>query len=245
MSPRLQVLGDAESLALAGLPPEGVGLPAGAPDVVVSLGSREPSDPGVVSVEWSDRPARGDDGIRLIAPGGEGLWQTCPWPVADAVFDLPSSDSGEALIAGGRQEEQEDLVRLLADLGVTARTAKRLTLEDLRVATVVILPAGPHEPLPGRAFAAPAARRVLVTGRCRPAFGLRAGIDYLPAAPADEAARVAAAVLRFPRAFEGLRAWGRLAAERHRASRAYRRVLVDIALEEGWSPALSGDRGVP
>ena len=216
--------------------------------LVFSLGAAQPR---VADIVWLAGAAEPSDAIdansapeRLIAQAGDGLWRVAPWPVADALFDLepPGAEAG-VLVAGGEKQRREDLRMTLAAGGVPVVARERLVLADLRAAAVVILPSAPEAPLPARAVAVLAAGRLLVTARCRPAFGFQPGIDHLAMATNGEAARLAGAALRFPRAFSSLRAFGRLAAAPHRASLVYRRLLADIALEE--SAAATAPRRSP
>jgi len=194
-------------------------------DVVWLDGSAEASESSAASASPQ---------ARVIAQAGDGLWRRAPWPAADALFDLGPPDAGAGvLVAGGDEQRRDDLRATLTRGGVPVIARERLTIADLRATAVVILPSAPEAPLPARAIAVLAAGRLLVTARCRPAFGLQSGIDHLAAATNGEAARMAGAALRFPRAFSSLRAFARLAAAPHRASLVYRRLLADVALEEG------------
>jgi len=76
-----------------------------------------------------------------------------------------------------------------------------------------------------------AARRLLLTGRLDTGFGLLAGIDHLEASSAEEAAHLARSALAHREAFRSVAELGRLAAERHRASLAYTRLVSDLELE--------------
>ena len=225
MSSPVAVWGAADDLALAGLrdAPEPGAL-------VVTLGADGP--PGA-DVRWLEHRAPGDGVERVIAPAGEGAWRRAPWPVADSVFDLPEPSVGDGvLVVADPGLQRTDVTQKLTELSVPHVEADRLTIEELRGAAVVLYPAGNGEPLPARAMAVLAAGRILITAQCEPAFGLLAGIEYLPVTPTPEAARVASAVLAHWRAFSPLRSWGRFAAERHRASEVYPRLALDIRLEE-------------
>ena len=261
MTERLVIVADEADSALAGLsgrfdwndvsssPPD----PAAHEALVVGLGAGHSSGTGIIWLDGSSEAAgngaasAGDHQSaaseptaagpplrpRVIAQAGNGLWRRAPWPAADPLFDLdPPCTGASVLVAGGDGQRRDDLNRTLAEAGVPVVARERLTLADLQIAAVVILPSVPGAPLPARALAVLAAGRLLVTGRCLPAFGLQPGIDHIAAATNGEAAHMAGAALRFPRAFTSLRAFGRLAAAPHRASLVYRRLLVDIALED-------------
>ena len=187
----------------------------------------EPTMPSHAAIGGSSTQAR------LIAQAGDGLWRCAPWPVADPLFDLePPPPGAGVLVAGGAERRREDLRATLAGQGVPVVAREGLVLGDVHAASVVILPSAPESPLPARALAVLATGRLLVTARSQPTFGLLPGIDYLAPATNGEAARLAGAALRFPRAFASLRAFGRLAASPHRASLVYGRLLADVSLEE-------------
>lgn len=227
MSAPLAVTGSEDDLALAGH--AGGAAPAQG-ELVVALGEVGPEEAAVRFVAGA---APADAGGRVIAQAGEAAWRRAPWPVADAVFDLPApAEDAGILVVAEPGLQRGDVTGKLAELGVAHREADRVTAEELERAAVVLFPAGNGAPLPAHAMSVLAAGRVLVTAHCEPAFGLLAGIEYLAVSPTLEAARVASAVLRHPQAFAPLRTWGRLAAERHRASVVYPRLALDIRLEE-------------
>jgi hypothetical protein len=163
--------------------------------------------------------------------------------VADAIFDLaaPAADAGVLLI-GFDDGARRQLAAALAEVEGRVAAAPRLTLDDLRDAAVVVFaPGSEPAPLPARAMAVLAARRTLVTGRCRPDFGLLPEVDHFPSVSSGEALHTAVAALRHRDAFGAARVWGRRAAERHRASSVYGALLTDLQLEG----ALSGPRAPP
>jgi hypothetical protein len=80
-------------------------------------------------------------------------------------------------------------------------------------------------------MAVPAAGRLLVTVDCETSFGLVAGSDHVAADSVEAvAALVEVGLDQWPE-LARMRALGRRAAERHRASEVYRRVLEDLAIE--------------
>jgi hypothetical protein len=206
------VVGDRDALALAGIEP-----PAGAPALVVALDD-QPFPEGVAPrLRWRREP--GDaGGERLIATAGEGLWSRAPWPVRDELFDLPAGPPVALVVGDGAAE--------LERRGLAVTAAERLTAEALVAADVVVHGAGSW--LPGDALAVLAAGRVLVT-RAEPVFGLVPGLDHLRAEAPEHAADLVQAVLADPAPFAALRAFGRLAAERHRAAGVYARLLGEPA----------------
>ena len=244
MTVRVALVADAEDAALAGAAlagswgPVRMGdTPEEPADVIIALGGghhRPGSGPGT-EVVWHAGTAGEPTGVRVIAQAGPA-WRTAPWPVADEAFDLEAPAAPRVLLVGADDLRRRDLLSTFADQGVDAVAECRLTLPALRQASVVVLPSEVGSPLPARAMAVLAARRVLVTGRCRPGLGLLPGIDHVAAAGNDEITRFATAAVRHPAAFTALRAWGRLAAERHRASAAYARVVSDLAMEGAVPP---------
>jgi hypothetical protein len=232
--------GDAELAGLDGRFPWGAASTAepgapwdgrGDPDIVATLSRAGGTSEVRVRVPGDEKRTE-----RVIANAGHRLWRRAPWPVNDHVFSLePTGPSTGALVAGGSEAARTDLLKRLAASGLSAAGVAELTLEALAAAAVVIvLPVlFGTAPLPGEAMAVLASRRVLVTGRADPAFGLEPGLDHLQAGTADEAVVYSAAALEHWDAFATMRAWGALAAARHRASDFYGRLVADLSLEGG------------
>src|SRR6202008_4750029 len=168
------------------------------------------------------------------------------WPANDRLFDLPDADPrAGALVVGGAAAGRAELVAKLTDTGVAAREAPHLTADDLDACAIVLFPPRAAA-LPVDAMAVLAARRLLVTGRpCSPAFGLRAGFTPLEAGFADHAVVTAVAALGHWDAFATLRAWGALAAQRHRASVVLPRLARDLLAETRPRSAAAGDGPAP
>jgi hypothetical protein len=160
---------------------------------------------------------------KLIAPSGDGLWRRAPWPVNDALFDLPPApDSAAVLVVG----DDEIAARVRAE-GAEVAAAPRLTVAALEQAAVVVL-AGGDGALPAHAFCVLAARRVLVTDATGPTFGLQSGIEFLAARSTDEAVEQANLARLHPRATAPLRTMGVRAAREQRASLVYARLTDDL-----------------
>lgn len=217
-----------ELTAPAGAPPDFT------PNVTVAFGEVPPPPepwPGTL-VRWR---REGDDGSPALVAGPDGeesVLRRAPWPVGDRVFELGGEVSGGGvLVVGGSAERRRQLCERLSSGGVGATGGERLTIEGLTAAAVVAVLTGSEEPLPAEVMAVPAARRLLVTGRYSLGFGLLPQVDHLLAVNDETVARYAFAALAHPRAFESVRAWGSIAAERHRAAAVYRRLLADIALQ--------------
>jgi hypothetical protein len=226
--------------AWTGAPDE---LPAGAagPGLLVALGRTEPPS-GYAGrlVRWLEGAAPGgrEARARVIAQDGSGLWRRAPWPVNDRVFELaPPAPGAAALVVSASEEQRAALVTELAIRGLPGKGSERLTLAGLRAAAAVLFVSEPGAPLAACAMAVPAAGRVLVSWRPSPSFGLLRDIDYFDAATPKEAVQYADGVLRRPSAYDRLRHWGRLTAERHRASLVYGRLAADLELEEAAASA--------
>jgi hypothetical protein len=234
MSPRLRVLGDPDDLLLAG-PPDRDAEAGGA---AVVLGAAQ-APAGVETIRWG-QPGEGEGGQsagggeRRISSEGSGLWLRAPWPAADALFDLLPPREAAILLSGGGADRRAELAEPLAQRGLAVENQVRLTRRGLEAAACVVLlpPEGAAgEAVPLESMAVLAAERVLLVPRAEVSFGLMAGIDHLQFGQALEAADQAQSVLRHWRAYAGMRAWGRFAAERHRASVAYRNLETDLSLE--------------
>jgi hypothetical protein len=239
---RIAIVGDPSDVALAGLEGRfgwGEAVPASLAhhaDFVVSLKRTNGSGSIVVSPR-EGRPG----GERVISTGLEGTWARAPWPVNDRVFELDAPAPGAGvLVAGGRASERTDLADRVVATGLHVAEQSRLTVQALCESAVVVVPGGDCLPLPIDAMAVLAARRVLVTPRCRPAFGLRTGVDHAEARTPDEAVVYAAAALKHWVAFGRMRAFGVLAARRHLASMFYAKLAADLAMEESAQTAAAG-----
>jgi len=210
--PRVTLLGDPADLALAGPAEPGDGL-------AIELVRGRPARDGAFA--W-------DAGTASIT-GEHGVWRRLPWPAGTRACELAPPAAAAALVAGPPELTGPIAERLTSrELPVTVR--ERADLDAIAAASVVVLPVPGGAPPPAEAFAVLAAGRVLVTGRCEPTFGLQPGIDCFMEPTDDGAAQRAEAVLRWPEAFELLRALGRIAAERQRAEVVLRRLAVDAAL---------------
>jgi hypothetical protein len=207
----------------------GTGDPSPRDTIHVSL---DPSVPGDLALPPSGRPMDAAEGSgRVVATGDGPAWRHAPWPVHDRLFKLEAADDPASALIVGRDTERRDRVAdtVFAD-GVDARLATDLTLAQLRGAATVVYLLAPDEPFPPKAFAVAAAKRLLLMTPVTPTFGLLEGIDHLASDDDGALARLAGAAARHPEAFEPIRAWGRLAAERQRASIVYARYVADIRM---------------
>lgn len=226
----VRVVGSEADLLIAG---------GGAPEteasgLVVVLGEHvEPGLDEIPAVRWIDGGSMAGAAERLIASAGDALWSRRPWPAADALFDLPPApEPRTALLAGDRDGLKATLLQGAVERGLGCATVDRLTVESLRAADCVVLLDGEPGTISALAPAVLAARRILITPKAETAFGLQAPLDHLQFDAPERALNLVESVLGQPSAFERLRIWGALAAERHRASQVYAQLAIDVAAEE-------------
>jgi hypothetical protein len=168
---------------------------------------------------------------RVVATSGDGLWRRAPWPANDQLFAMPAADPRRgALVVGGTPATRAELVTKLTGAGVRVREAQHVTASALEACAIVIFPPRPAV-LPVDAMAVLAAGRLLVTGPCLPAFGLRAGFSHLEVQFADHAVANVIGAIRYWEAFSTLRTWAGLAVERQRASVVLPRLAHDLLLD--------------
>lgn len=223
---------DADS-ALVGSPDSEAG--GSGADVFVVFGPTPLApDPGAPAIRWLDRApvSTAAASVRLIAPAGNALWSRRPWPAADVLFELPAApEPHRALLVGDRDGLRATLLAGAAERGLELDTAGRLTVDALRQAACVVLLDGEPGVISAFAPAVLAARRILISPAVDTAFGLQAPLDHLQFDVPERALNLVGSVLSQPTAFERLRTWGALAAERHRASRVYAQLAIDLAAE--------------
>jgi hypothetical protein len=229
MAARVAVLADADVAPLCGL----ADSPQDA-ELTVVLGTARSPD-AALWVRWLEEPPLPSEppsaAARVLAPGGEGLWRRAPWPAADALFQLELASRPTVAVAIEDEVRRAALVDRLASEGAEAIACERLTIEALSRATAVVVASAAEDLFPARAFAALAARRVLILDELPVSFGLLAGRDHVAARNEDELFEAALSVARHPDAFHWMRTLGALAAERQRASRVYARLATDLDLE--------------
>ena len=216
----MRIVGSPDDLALSGWD----AAPAGDDGPLFALGDAEADAADVRFTEPDFVPrAAAQSQARRVAPAGEGLWRRAPWPVNDALFDLPAApDPGAVLVVG-----DDEIAARLRDHGAAVTAAARVTADLIRDAAVVVI-AGGTGALPAHAPAVLAARRVLVTDAPQTTFGLQSGIEFLGATTPDQAVERANTARLHPRAMASLRAMGSRAAREHRASLVYPRFAADL-----------------
>lgn len=216
--PSVGTLGDPEQLEL-------VGSGATTGRFSVRFGTEGPA----ADVVWLERAVRASVGAeRVIAQDGPGLWRRSPWPVRDEIFDLAEPSHRSILVVG----EGKPVAEMARWLGDDAQVP-RLTRPALEAAAAVVFARPEEDALPAAAFAVLAARRVLVLRGAAGRFGLEAGVNHLAAETPAGMAELAVAATRHWEAFAALRAFGRIAAEGHRASVVYERLAYELGAEAG------------
>jgi len=220
----ISLSGSAQELALAGV--DDAGDPAHEA-VTFSFGPE-----GRADIVFSRNGAATEvvtTGGRVVATGSGATWRRLPWPVRDAIFDLPrATDPRAVLMVGGDEPDVEVAMAEATRTSALPRHVRELTVDDLAAAASVVFVRRFEEPFPPAAFAAAAAGRLLLMSRMARSFGLLDGIDYLASDDAGALGRWAGDAARHPDAFEEIRVWGRLAAERQRASLIYPRLVADL-----------------
>jgi hypothetical protein len=189
----------------------------------------------------------GTDGGPVVhfGPGGEGadvVWREgTPWPVRDELFELAPAAERNILVVGDEPDRRE-LGGWLSQLDGRLLEADFLERHDLEEVAAVVFAQPDGRPLPAPAFAVLAARRILVVREPSISFGLLPSIDHLSARTAAGAAQLVTAAMLHWDAFAAVREFGRIAAERHRASTVYARLARDLEMA-GRYPARAGERG--
>ena len=161
------------------------------------------------------------------APAPVIRWRQPLFPAADDLFGWEPGDPAHVLVVGGHEERRAVVLYDLEQRGRRATGVQTLNADALEGAGVVVLLG---EAIPPVAPAVLAAGRVLVAPRSTPDYGLLPGIDHLAFDDDSQAAAAADAAATAPDAFAEMRIRGRLAAQRHRASTLYSRLLVDLEL---------------
>lgn len=187
-----------------------------------------------VTIRWlaGASPSDAAVGERVIAQGGEGLWRRAPWPVGDDLFALaPAPSTPHVLVLGQGGSRRAAVADALAARNVSAQAIERLDRQRLETASALVWLGAPERPVPAWLMAPLAARRVLIVAGRLADFGLQPGVDHLSAFDDDEAIALAAAVAARPDTLSALLFFGRRAAEHHRASRVFTRLLGDLERE--------------
>jgi hypothetical protein len=215
------------------------GAPPLAADLLVALGTTDAPESDVRLAGDAPPPAPGS--ARVIATTGAGLWSRAPWPARDELFDLrPPDPAAGVLVVGADPDRDAALLDKLTGRGIPVILRPELTADALAAAATVAFPPLPDEDedryVPGRrqeavpavAFAVLAARRFLIAPRADVTFGLLPGTDHLAASTDDDVVQYADTLHAFPAAFASQVAFGRVAAERQRASLVYSRLVSEL-----------------
>jgi hypothetical protein len=220
----------------SGNPDDGTAMSVGAVAAVALGDVLVEAPPGVPLVRWlagertTGRTAE-PTASRVIAQTGPGLWRRAPWPVNDELFRLPPpAGSATCLVVSADVQRRARVLDGLRGRSVRGRGVDHLQAADLASCRTVVLLGAPG-PLPAWLMAPLAARRVLIIAGAGADFGLQADVDHLAAFDDDEAVALAGAVQAQPEAFAAVQAFGRVAAQHHRATAVFDRMLVDLEME--------------
>jgi hypothetical protein len=133
------------------------------------------------------------------------------------------ADPRRVLVAGADGEIADHL----RGIGVAVDERKRLDVDALRDAAIVVLTGGDGA-LHRHAMCVLAARRILVTNPGEVTFGLQPGIELLAARSTYAAIELANMAAVHPQATTALAVLGARAAREHRASLVYPRLAADL-----------------
>jgi hypothetical protein len=241
----LAIVAEPEPAGIAGLDgsfPWGsavTGTDPPAADVRVALGVAPPDDGAADLILAGDTPVPG--AVPVVATSGDGLWSRAPWPVRDELFDLPAPDPGAGVLVVTQYPDRDaPLLEKLAARGIPVASRAELTAEALATVATVAYPPSPdpveeryvpghrQEALPATAFTALAAGRFVIAPRAQLTFGLLPGTDHLAASTDDDVVQYADTLHAFGDTFATQAAFGRIAAERQRASVVYGRLLAEL-----------------
>jgi hypothetical protein len=202
------------------------------PDGITVAFAREPAD--AAAVRFGD--ARVVPSDLLVAPTGEGVWRRSPWPAADDLFSLPLPGAeATTLVVEPVASRRDEAAAMLRARGVDVAVSERLSRVALeRVATVVFLD---DTAFPALVPAVAAAGRLPILPDVAPLFGWQDGIDCLVGPDLARLAELVVLAGRRPRAFDPIRAMGRLTARPYRASDLYSRLALDVSLGVGTAGA--------
>jgi hypothetical protein len=215
-----------------------------APHVVIALAS-EALPPGAlagvraatlaVATAEGSAPDGFDRVLRTPGAGGAGGWRSRPLPVDDRLYaDVrPARHPLRALCVGRSTEHREwvltpakhahDVVHYAHGL-VGAAFAAVLAAADVGIA----LHPRPGSGFPSQALLHLAAGQLLLAERLTPTCGLEPGIEFLPIDSREGLMTLLYQLELRPDAYERIRVRGRLAAEPHRASRVWPRIVGDL-----------------
>jgi hypothetical protein len=184
-----------------------------------------------------DRVIAADPLLARVAPE-LGLWRSPPLPVDDAFFfgDRGVPRPLRPLFLGESTAHREDMLlnpKHVFDLSHYASGLEGERLREVLAATNVGVVVHPGR-FPGFPPTLPlhlAAGHLVVSEPLMPTRGLEPGLDHVVVAAVDQLMRILAQLAARPAAFEQVRLRGRARAEAFRASRAWPRLISDLAAD--------------
>ena len=221
-------------------------LGRGLAEDMLAPGAREPF--AGLDLAPYDRVLAADPVVAQLLPD-VAIWRSRPLPVDDALF-LPVRRPGRRprpLFLGASTPHREDLLVFAKHAYDVRHFAFGLTPERLReqlaAADVgIVLNPGPAKGFVPEVLLHLAAGHLVVAEELAPTRGLEPGLDHLVARAPHEVTRVLDQLAVRPSAWEQVRLRGRARAEEHRASRAWPRLLADLAAD---LRAFGTDRAAP
>jgi hypothetical protein len=219
-------LSDAAPHVVVALAPDA--LPAG------SLSALRAATLAVASPDGPE-PEGFDRVLRTPGPGGAAAWRSRPVPVDDRLYAPARSARrpGRALFVGRSTAHREwvlvpskhahDVVHYAHGL-VGAAFAEVMATAEVGIALHAQAGGG----FPSQALLHLAAGQLLISERLTPPAGLQPGIDFLPIDSREGLMALLHQLQLRPDAYERVRIRGRIAAEDHRASRVWPRIVRDL-----------------
>jgi hypothetical protein len=194
-----------------------------------------------VAAPGADQPPPRDYDRVLLTPGpGDGgwAWRSRPLPVDDRLFAdaRPSRRPPRALCVGRSTEHREWVLTPAKHAHDVIHYAHGLTgatfVDVLASADVgIALHPGPVHGFPPQALLHLAAGHLLLSERLAPACGLEAGIHFIEIDSRDMLLTLLMQLQVRPDGYDRVRVRGRMAAEAHRASRVWPRIVGDLVAD--------------
>jgi hypothetical protein len=173
--------------------------------------------------------------LRTPGPDGGGAWRSRPLPVDDRLYAPVRRGGGPArAVCVGRSTEHREWVltpsKHAHDVVHYAHGLVGAAFTEVMAGAEVgiALHAEPGGGFPSQALLHLAAGQLLISERLTPPAGLQPGIDFLPIDSREGLMALLHQLQLRPDAYERVRIRGRIAAEDHRASRVWPRIVRDL-----------------
>jgi hypothetical protein len=205
------------------------------PELVARLDELADSDPANFDRVVAFDPLSAASVRRVGLP----LWRTMPLPVDDRVYapPRPAAAPPRLLFVGYATPHRERWLAALEPYhllhAVHGLTGDRLRDVHARTDVAINLHAKEFPSFENRVLAHLASGHLVLSEPLSPRQGLRAGAELIEAHDPDHLAALVGALHRQPDLFDAVRAAGRRAAERFRASVVWPRIVGDLLSELG------------